>query len=163
MLRISSLHKTAPPNKIFLSCLIVLKPTTAYHLHLHIHRTHSCNGWFPCLLRSWMSYISSHYYHWSFLVAENNGPAKVVHVHVACTNKCIYAHAHVPVPTYACICNNIHEAALPSTTHPQSWVEPHIHVHTGKSLPSVPPSPEEHNLPSLCPSTPDPHPRTEVD
>ena len=29
-------------------------------------------------------------------------------------------------------------ALLPSTTHPQSWVEPHIHVHTGKSLPSVP-------------------------
>ena len=43
---------------------------------------------------------------------------------------------------------------LPSTTHPQSWAEPHIHVHMGKSLPSVPPSPEEHNLPSVCPSTP---------
>ena len=28
-------------------------------------------------------------------------------------------------------------ALLPSTTHPQSWAEPHIHVHTGKSLPSV--------------------------
>ena len=42
--------------------------------------------------------------------------------------------------------NNTQEAAialLPLTTHPQSWAEPHIHVHTGKSLPSVPPSPEE--------------------
>ena len=28
--------------------------------------------------------------------------------------------------------------------HPQSWVEPHIHVHTGKSLPFALPSPEEH-------------------
>ena len=37
--------------------------------------------------------------------------------------------------------NNTHEAAvalLPLTTHPQSWVEPHIHIHTGKPLPSVP-------------------------
>ena len=33
---------------------------------------------------------------------------------------------------------------LPSTTHPQSWAEPRIHVHTGKSLPFVLPSPEEH-------------------
>ena len=22
-------------------------------------------------------------------------------------------------------------ALLPSTTHPQSWAEPHIHIHTG--------------------------------
>ena len=43
--------------------------------------------------------------------------------------------------------NNTHKATialLPSTTHPQSWAEPHIHVFTGKSLPCVPPSPEEH-------------------
>ena len=43
--------------------------------------------------------------------------------------------------------NNTQEAAvalLPLTMHPQSWAEPHIHVHTGKCLPSVPPSPEEH-------------------
>ena len=53
--------------------------------------------------------------------------------------------------------NNTHEATialLPSTTHPQSWAEPHTHAHTDKSSPSVPPSPEEHNLPSICPSTP---------
>ena len=25
----------------------------------------------------------------------------------------------------------------------------HVHAHTGKSLPSVPPSPEKHNLPSI--------------
>ena len=36
-------------------------------------------------------------------------------------------------------------APLPLTMHPQSWVEPHIHVHVhaGKSLPSVPPSSED--------------------
>ena len=33
-----------------------------------------------------------------------------------------------------------HEALLSSTTHSQSWAEPHIHIHTGKSLPPVPPS-----------------------
>ena len=52
--------------------------------------------------------------------------------------------------------NNTHKATialLPSTTHPQSWAEPHVHIHTGKSLPSVPPLPEEHNLPFICPST----------
>ena len=53
--------------------------------------------------------------------------------------------------------NNTHRATialLPSITHPQSWAEPHIHAHTGKSLPFVPPSPEEQNLPSTCLSTP---------
>ena len=50
--------------------------------------------------------------------------------------------------------NNTQEAAialLPSTTHPQSWAKPHIHVHTGKSLPSVPPSPKA--LLYILPST----------
>ena len=44
--------------------------------------------------------------------------------------------------------NNTHKATLallPSTTHPQSWVEPHIHVRTGKSLLTY--------HPSICPST----------
>ena len=45
-------------------------------------------------------------------------------------------------------------ALLPSTTHPQSWAEPHTHAHKDKSLPSVPLSPEEQNLPSICPLTP---------
>ena len=59
--------------------------------------------------------------------------------------------------------NNTHDATialLPSTMHPQSWAEPHIHVRTGKSLPSVPPLPEEHTYhlfaPQLQPAT-DPH------
>ena len=47
-----------------------------------------------------------------------------------------------------------HEAAIASLPHPQSWAEPQIHIHIGKSLPSVPPSPEEHNLSFICPSTP---------
>ena len=74
------------------------------------------------------------------------------------------------LPMHTCMCgsahncgcvvdgsnNNTHEATialLPSTMHPQSRAEPHTHAHTGKSLPSVPPSPEERNLPSLYPST----------
>ena len=60
---------------------------------------------------------------------------------------------------------NTHEAAialLPLTTHPQSWAEPHIHIHTGKSLPSVPPSPEEltYFAPQLQPAA-DPQPKTD--
>ena len=40
-------------------------------------------------------------------------------------------------------------ALMPSTTHPQSW-----HTYMYIQVPSVPPSPEEHNLSSVCPSTP---------
>ena len=40
-------------------------------------------------------------------------------------------------------------ALLPSTVRPQSWAYVYIQANP---LPSVPPSPEEHNLPSICPS-----------
>ena len=91
----------------------------------------------------------------SYTLLGSHNCARVTHF-TSAFHCYIVGNIHIAIALSYSNNKDTHEATitlLPSTMHPQSWAEPHIHVHTGKSLPPVPPSPEEHNLPSLYPAS----------